>query len=93
MRDLRKVLVLATLFWGAPLSAEPRSETEQRTKQVCHQLRAYASGAHDGCAETWRGSTKSAGEKGGGVSFPLAEYPPAEIFLFDVGHRAPQYFP
>lgn len=93
MRDLRKVLVLSALFWGAPLFAEQRSETEQRAGPACHYLHAKASAAHYGCPDNRARGSKQAAEKGGGVSFPPAEYPPAELFLFDVGRRIPKYFP
>ena len=93
MRYLREVLVLTAFLWGAPLFAEQRSETEQRVGPACQQLHAKVPAAYYGCPDSRARGSKEAGEKGGGVSFPPAEYPPAELFLFDVGRRPPKYFP
>ena len=93
MRYLGVLVIFAPLFWSTPLFAEPWA-TGQGARQVCHQLRGDLSAARSGCLEAGeRGSAKSAVERGGGVSFPLAEYPPAELFLFDGGRRPSKAFP
>jgi hypothetical protein len=86
--DGRKLLVLAAFFWATPLAAHGPSGAGDRAKAPA-QTRCAKPVAHDtGCSRGRRA-------KGyiGGVSFPPAEYPPSEVFLFDTGRRPPKHFP
>jgi hypothetical protein len=87
--DWRKLLVLAAFSWATPLAAhEPVAGGGDQTKSPA-QARCARPSEHDaGCRHTRGGRGMI-----GGVSFPPAEYPPAENFLLDTGRRAPKYLP
>jgi hypothetical protein len=87
MTHWRKLLVLAAFFWAAPLAAHEPSGGA-RAKAPAQSRCAKAPGHDAACPRAPR-------SKGtiGGVSFPPAEYPPAENFLLDTGRRPPKYLP
>jgi hypothetical protein len=84
----RKLLVLAAFLWAAPLAAHEPSAADDRAKAPA-QSRCVKSPGHDAGCPRARRSKGSVG----GVSFPPAEYPPAENILLDTGRRPPKYFP
>jgi hypothetical protein len=85
----RKLLVLAAFFWAAPLPArEHPPAAADRAKAVAPARCAKPAGHEAECPRSRR-----VPETIGGVSFPPAEYPPAENFLFDNGRRPPKFFP
>jgi hypothetical protein len=87
--DWRKLVLLAALSWAAPLAAhEPAAAAGDRARAPA-ETRCVKSNAHDSvCPRSRRGKGTI-----GGLSFPPAEYPPAENFLLDTGRRPPKYLP
>jgi len=85
----RKLLVLAAFFWAAPLVAGQRPPAAADRSKAPAQTRCGKPAGHEAECPRWRRSK----EMIGGVSFPPAEYPPAETFLFDHGRRLPNYLP
>ena len=85
----RKLVVLAAFFCGPPLVAHERPPAASDRAQPQPQTRCGKPTSHAaGCPRGRRSK-----ETLGGVSFPPAEYPPAENFLFDNGRRPPNYMP
>jgi hypothetical protein len=85
----RKLLVLAAFFWTTPLAARAHPPTAcDRSKAPTPNRCGKPAGYEAGCPR-WRRTKETIG----GVSFPPAEYPPAEVFLFNTGRRPPNYLP
>lgn len=85
--------VLAALFWAAPLAAEPRSSAAAAKPHNHPKSAGHNSACPDDQAKPpVRGS---GGGGGGGAARRLgpSEYPPADLFLIDMGRRSPNLFP
>jgi hypothetical protein len=86
--------VLAAFFWAAPLSAEPRSSTagakiHNHLKSAGHN----SSCPGDQAKAPVRGSGGGGGGGGAARRVGPSEYPPADVFLLDMGRRAPTLLP